>query len=116
MSAAEDHKCMHEKEITLLVANTDDMARDLHSLIDSIKGNGKPGLLTTIALQKQSISKLHERVDEIAGHLETAMERAAICDANEKAINRLWKIIFYVGGPTLLTILVSVVKHFIMGE
>jgi hypothetical protein len=110
--AGEDsnHKCIHEKEITLLVDHSNDMARDLHNILDTIKGNGKPGLVTEMALQKQCMEKLHQRVDGLTDHLEKLVDRAAVCESNDKAIGRIWKVLLFGGGPVVTTVVGGIIK------
>ncbi len=60
-----DHKCEHEGHIATILErtkNTDDtldiICRDLKSMRETLNGNGKEGLVTRVALVKQSMGRV----------------------------------------------------------
>jgi hypothetical protein len=70
-----------------------DIGRDLKDVVKLLRGNGEHGIITKLALQKQCIDKLHERLDAI----ETDMRAVR---------NKTWGVITVVA----ITIVVSVIK------
>ena len=61
---AEEHKCIHESDWAITRDHVRDMGADLKLVLKMLRGNGDNGLITEIALIKQSLKRLHERIDE----------------------------------------------------
>lgn len=53
-----EHSCNHEVDLALLQQNTKEIQTDIKTILESITGNGSPGLKTEVALVKQAINRL----------------------------------------------------------
>ncbi len=54
----DEHECKHEVDLALLQSDTTEIKTDVKTIVECIRGNGKQGLITDVALQKQSIMRL----------------------------------------------------------
>jgi len=116
MMSDEDHKCFHEKEITIWVDRSEDMARDLHKLLDMMQGNEeRDGILTKMALTNNCLKKLHKRVDRFEAMVEAVNEKAAICEANALAIKRIIFAMKWFMTPMFGAMCVGLIKMIFFG-
>ena len=52
-----DHQCVHEVDLAKMAITIESMNGKLDKVVECIDGNGKPGMKTEIALNKQSIKR-----------------------------------------------------------
>ena len=53
-----EHKCLHETDFALMAKTQTDMSESVKELVDLIKGSNGHGLLTRLALNDQSLTRL----------------------------------------------------------
>ena len=73
-----EHKCLHEKEIILLIDHSQDMGRDIKKVLKLLMGNGAAGIITTQKLHEQSLKRLWALVKYAGGGLAGVTTLAAI--------------------------------------
>lgn len=67
------HECQHEIELARTQQWREDMTQKIDSLVEAVVGNGKPGLKTDMAVQKQDIGRLWKAFYGLAGVVGTAV-------------------------------------------
>jgi hypothetical protein len=88
-----EHDCLHESDWAVMQDHVHSIGKDLKDVIKLLRGNGEHGIITKLALQKQCIDKLHERLDTIENDMRAIR-------------NKTWGVITVVA----ITIVVSVIK------